>query len=1004
MAEYQAANSPEQNYIIDSDQSYQSNYQGIVQVLRGPQCTARESDMGLLEIYQFEARTGDPIRDLKGGACSLHLESGSCSFPPLPSPLNFSGNCQCQCACSPCPSPCCPPPCLPVCPYPPRPVESCLPGLHQKYRDFYPDCKENHLPISYRNFVEHDDLYLPSSRPISSASNYCNRPTSSRSWSPPSPPSQQKCHCGAAQYQSAHARPGSPWDIRIPESKPCFQTFFHASPTTTHPDRSESLYIVETPLQKSPGQQPHSRSTSPMQTYLKSCLSPPSSGVKDLVNTSCQCSPRINTDPGSKSFHTQKSGARSPLSPYNPEHPPYPSPSSPQKCPSHYPLRLPESPSRALNRLPYATELVTVEKHVQCNCSPQLGSADFDQSYTRRPQSPSLYDTGASIRRILRPESPFRTTPHSSRLECTCHPKPGGRGYNQLHYPTQNGSRSQSPSQSSSSTAQHRNVEPDLNFTTFLNDVKRILTSDVPPRLSPTNRNHDLKQDYYSKLNSTLKPEFPSKDYSSSERTDQKQENLSSMDFFLRVRSTLKPALPSVDFSSSGRTDRWQEFLSRDNVASSGRQDWKQVFPSKKARIKSRLEATDWRQEFPSRDNFSSSGRKADWKQSWDYPSNLNWEFSSGLRATDRRQEYASCVRTTERASSPIVVTPIITESGPNYSREIDLADRPETAPTSLSNPINSEAPRKSRPLQSGNDLNEATKTSSTRRVQANVSPATESDEDYRYGPVQATPTAAESKHLAKPTFSKQDTTTWFSNRDVIRRCCCGMCKNTYSRSHFTTKCPFCANVHSCCSGMCSCPFPSCTSKSPIPDSDSSNYASTTSSPSNDNLHRFPSHKGNPGFSSRPKSLSPMRRTYLAGLGLPDKYRPRSKSTRSRCKIQEKDFEPSPRTLLESFHRYLKSESRRARTGSSPLRRCPERRSAHWNPPSMYSGRNCSQQTKRLSTRKTPKVQQQQQAPWGTHPILLSSKPPYGQALEYRLPHSGSHRGCCCPRCINGKL
>ena len=114
MAEYQAANSPEQNYIIDSDQSYQSNYQ---QVLRGPQCTARESDMGLLEIYQFEARTGDPIRDLKGGACSLHLESGSCSFPPLPSPLNFSGNCQCQCSCSPCPpSPCCPPPCLPVCP------------------------------------------------------------------------------------------------------------------------------------------------------------------------------------------------------------------------------------------------------------------------------------------------------------------------------------------------------------------------------------------------------------------------------------------------------------------------------------------------------------------------------------------------------------------------------------------------------------------------------------------------------------------------------------------------------------------------------------------------------------------------------------------------------------------------------------------------------------------------------------------------------------------------
>jgi hypothetical protein len=1011
MAEYQAENVPEKNYFNDNDLTYQSNYQGIVQVLRSPQRTAREKNMGVLEIYQFEACTGEPIRDLKGGACVLHLQSGSCSFPALPRPLNFPSNCRCSC--SPCPpSPCCPPPCPPSCPppcppcypCPPRPVESCLPGLHQKYRGFYPDCTENHLPSSYRNIVENDDLYLPP-RPLSSASKYSNRPTSSRSWSHPSPPPQQKFHSGAAQYQSAQARPGSTWDMHIPESKPCFQTF-HASPrgsTPTHPDRSESLYIVETPLQMLP-KQPHSRSTSPMQPYLKSCLSPRHSEVKDLINTSCQYSPRIDTDSGPKSFHTQISGVSSPLSPEPSPHNPEPSP-HPSSCSlPHYPSGFSEPQYRPLKRFPYVAEVVTVEKHVQCNCSPRLMPADNDQSYTRRPMNPSSYDNSVSVRRILHPESPLRLAPDSRRLECTCHQNPARTSYNQFHYPTLNGSRSQSPSQSSTSTAQHRNAEADLNITTFLNDVKRILTSDVPPRLSPTNRNHDQEQDHYSKLRSTLKPEFPSKEYSSSERTtDRKQENFSSMDFFSKVRSSLKPALPSVDFSSRGRTDQRHDFPSRECVASSGRQDWKQESPSRKARIGSRLEAIDWGQEFPSRDTFSSNGRKADRKQSWDYPSNLDWEYPSGLRATNRGQKYSSCVRTTERGSSPIIMTPLITESGANHGAEIESAERPETAPT-LTNPINSEAPRKSRRLQSGNGVYEATKRSSTRTLKTNVSPATESDEDYRYGPIQATPKAAESKHLLKPKFNKQDKSSRFTNREVIRRCCCGMCKSTYSRSHFTTKCPFCANVHSCCCGMCSCPSPSCTSKSPIPDSNTSNSTSTTSSPGNANPHKLHVHNNNPSCSSRPKSLSPMRRTYLAGFKLPDKHRPRSKSTRYKCKIQEKDLEPSPRTLLESFHRYLKLESRRANTSSSPQRRCPERRSTHWKPPSLYPGRNCSQQTKRFSTRKAPKAVQQQQAPWGTHPILLSSKPPNGQALEYRLPYSGSHRGCCCPRCVNGKL
>lgn len=65
------------------------------------------------------------------------------------------------CNCCPCPPPSCE-----------RPVESCLPGLHQKYVDIYDSkkCIEGHLPAGYRSFVEHDDLYLPPSRPLSPAS------------------------------------------------------------------------------------------------------------------------------------------------------------------------------------------------------------------------------------------------------------------------------------------------------------------------------------------------------------------------------------------------------------------------------------------------------------------------------------------------------------------------------------------------------------------------------------------------------------------------------------------------------------------------------------------------------------------------------------------------------------------------------------------------------------------------------------------------------------------
>lgn len=334
----------------------------------------------------------------------------------------------------------------------------------------------------------------------------------------------------------------------------------------------------------------------------------------------------------------------------------------------------------------------------------------------------------------------------------------------------------------------------------------------------------------------------------------------------------------------------------------------------------------------------------------------------------------------------------------PGISKAAEPKQLPKLQTTEpiVTNCMNSEATNHSRPLE-GDHFQRP----STRTPEPNITPPKESEEDYRNDPVQGIPKAAEPKQLPKRNDNKRDTSSRLPNRQVTRRCCCGMCKSTYSRSHFTTKCPFCANVHSCCCGMCSCPIPSCTSKSPIPDSNTSNNTSTTSSPRNDNL---PFHNNNhPGFcSSRPKSLSPMRRTYLAGLEKPDEHHQRSKSARSKRKLQQRAFEPSPRALLESFHNYLKSESRRAKAGSSPHRRCSERRSTHWNPPSKYPDQNCSQRAKRLSTPKAPKLHQQ--APWGTHPILLNPKPPVGQALEYRLPYNRSHRGCCCQGCVNGKL
>lgn len=127
---------------------------------------------------------------------------------PSPSvPARIAGGNGCNCC------PCPPPPCE-------RPVESCLPGLHQKYVDVY-DTKghapEGHLPAGYRSFVEHDDLYLPPSRVLSPASTdhddlYLPLKTNSP---------RDCCPCDLRMCDSDPTY----GDIYLPPSRPCSPAF-----------------------------------------------------------------------------------------------------------------------------------------------------------------------------------------------------------------------------------------------------------------------------------------------------------------------------------------------------------------------------------------------------------------------------------------------------------------------------------------------------------------------------------------------------------------------------------------------------------------------------------------------------------------------------------------------------------------------------------------------------------------------------------------------------------
>ncbi|KAG0621042.1 hypothetical protein M758_4G263800 [Ceratodon purpureus] len=124
-------------------------------------------------------------------------------------PARIAGGNGCNCC------PCPPTPCE-------RPVESCLPGLHQKYVDVY-DTKghapEGHLPAGYRRFVEHDDLYLPPSRALSPASTDHDDlylPLKTNEYSP-----RDCCPCDLRMCDSDPTY----GDIYLPPSRPCTPAF-----------------------------------------------------------------------------------------------------------------------------------------------------------------------------------------------------------------------------------------------------------------------------------------------------------------------------------------------------------------------------------------------------------------------------------------------------------------------------------------------------------------------------------------------------------------------------------------------------------------------------------------------------------------------------------------------------------------------------------------------------------------------------------------------------------
>jgi hypothetical protein len=107
-----------------------------------------------------------------------------------------------------------------------RVVEACLPGLHEKYIDLYRDCREFHQAQPYRRPVDHDDLYLPASRPLSPVS--LDHDDLYLPLAPSCAPPTQKCiSCPPTMptYYAAPSRSDCLGDIYLPPSRPCTPRF-----------------------------------------------------------------------------------------------------------------------------------------------------------------------------------------------------------------------------------------------------------------------------------------------------------------------------------------------------------------------------------------------------------------------------------------------------------------------------------------------------------------------------------------------------------------------------------------------------------------------------------------------------------------------------------------------------------------------------------------------------------------------------------------------------------
>lgn len=324
-----------------------------------PEWTADKGNRNLREIFSNPGLR-KPVRNIKGGSnsdycCSGVIPSYNCrrhldvkfsretklSSPSMDSPPSrIAGGTGCNCS------------------YPPsnrqtncsseRPVEACLPGLHQKYKDFYPDCRESHLPRGYRRFVEHDDLYLPPSRPLSPTSTdhddlYL---PSSRPCSPPSPPQEdwftpcplpcapptpKICTCkkprpSASVYMA---------DIYLPESRPCTpagdDVYLPSTPRCPSPPSRECFGLGRMANEHDDMPMPYTRPPSP--TYSDSCrLSPIAVLERDDLHLP---SSRPMTPMSVEPIELYLPSSRSPSCSCSPSLSRSPSPSpSPSPCPS----------------------------------------------------------------------------------------------------------------------------------------------------------------------------------------------------------------------------------------------------------------------------------------------------------------------------------------------------------------------------------------------------------------------------------------------------------------------------------------------------------------------------------------------------------------------------------------------------------------------------------------------------------------------------------------------